>query len=155
MPNIAVFAGSFCPYTKGHEDIVSKALPLFDKIVIAVGHNFQKDDLFTVEQRIQWIKQLYASHNKIEVIHYKGLTVDICHKVQAQYLIRGLRNAADYATEQEIAIVNHQLSPDITTIFIPTSPQYAAVSSSLVRELWSLHVDYSAFVSYPLPLPEK
>lgn len=151
MPNIAMFAGSFCPFTKGHEDIVSKALPLFDKIYIAVGHNFQKKDLFTVEQRINWIKQLYISNHKIEVIHYEGLTVDICHKIQARFLIRGLRNAADYSVEQEIALINQQLSPEITTIFIPTSPQYTAVSSSLVRELWSLHVDYSSFVSFPLP----
>jgi len=151
MPKIAVFAGSFCPFTKGHEDVVAKALPLFDKIYIAVGHNFQKKDFFSVEQRINWIQQLYASNDKIEVVHYEGLTIDICHQVKAQYMIRGLRNAADYAAEQEIALVNLQLAADITTIFIPTSPQWAAVSSSLVRELWSLNADYTPFVSFPLP----
>lgn len=151
MTNIAVFAGSFCPFTKGHEDIVAKALPLFDRIVIAVGHNYTKKDAFTVEQRTAWIKQLYEFEPKIEVTAYQGLTIELCKQYQARHLIRGIRNASDYAIEEEMRLTNRMLDSTIETLFIPASPQWAAVSSSLVRELWSLGADYKPFISYPLP----
>ena len=99
MPMTAVFAGSFCPFTKGHEDIVHKALPLFDRIIIAIGHNYNKKDLFPVEKRMEWIQAAYKNEPKIEVVTYQGLTVELCRKVGARYLIRGVRNAADYAAE--------------------------------------------------------
>lgn len=151
MPTIAVFAGSFCPFTKGHEDIVKKALPLFDRIIIAIGHNYNKKDVFPVEQRMEWIKQIYNGNEKIEVTSYQGLTVDLCRKARAQYLIRGLRNASDYALEEEMRLANKTLCPEVETLFIPASAEWAAVSSSLVRELWSLKADYSRFLSYQLP----
>ncbi|MCQ2276100.1 MAG: pantetheine-phosphate adenylyltransferase [Bacteroidales bacterium] len=151
MPTIAVFAGSFCPFTKGHEDIVKKALPLFDRIIIAIGHNYNKKDVFPVEQRMEWIKQIYNGNEKIEVTSYQGLTVDLCRKARAQYLIRGLRNASDYALEEEMRLANKTLCPEVETVFIPASAEWAAVSSSLVRELWSLKADYSRFLSYQLP----
>lgn len=151
MNNIAVFAGSFSPFTKGHEDIIRKALPLFDKIIIAIGQNYNKKDVFSVEQRMNWIQTLYQPNPKIEVLAYEGLTVDMCKKVGAGYLIRGLRNAADFQMEHEMYLINKQLAPDIDTVLIPASPQLAAVSSSLVRELWQLKADYTPFVSYKLP----
>lgn len=151
MNKIAVFAGSFCPFTKGHEDILQKVLPLFDKVYVAVGHNFQKKDMFSVEQRLTWIRQLYKDEPKVEVVSYQGLTTDLCAELGAQYLIRGLRNTADYMMEQEMCQVNGRLTPSVQTIFIPASPQWAPVSSSLVRELWSLQVDYSPYVSFELP----
>lgn len=149
--NIAVFAGSFCPYTKGHEDILNKVMPLFDTIYIAIGHNVRKQDLFSVEERMEWISKLYAGNDKIRVITYTGLTVDLCRQVGAKYLIRGIRNTADYQMEQEMGLINEQLNDEVKTIFVPTSPQWAAVSSSMVRELWALNADYSPFISYPLP----
>ena len=148
---IAVFAGSFCPYTKGHEDILQKVMPLFDIIYIAIGHNIRKKDVFSVEERMEWIKKLYAGNKKIQVVTYTGLTVDLCRQVGAQYMIRGIRNAADYQAEEELCLVNAKLDPDVRTIFVPASPEWAAVSSSMVRELWALKADYSAFISYPLP----
>lgn len=151
MNNIAVFAGSFSPFTKGHEDIIRKALPLFDKIFIAIGHNYNKKDAFSVEQRMEWVQTLYQQNPKIEILAYEGLTVDLCKKVGAGYLIRGVRNAADYQMEQEMYLINKQLSPALDTVLIPASPQWAAVSSSLVRELWQLKADYTPFVSYKLP----
>ncbi len=151
MEKIAVFAGSFSPFTKGHEDVVRKALPLFDKIVIAVGHNARKQDAFSVEQRLAWIRGVYAQQPKITALAYEGLTVDLCHKVNAGYMIRGLRNVSDYMAEEEICLVNRQLAQDVETLFVPMSPQWQHVSSSMVRELWSLHADYSPYVSYQLP----
>ena len=136
MPAIAVFAGSFSPFTKGHEDIVQKVLPLFDKIFIAIGHNYNKKDAFSVEQRMKWIQNLYVGNPKVEVLAYEGLTVDLCRKVGAA---------------RSNWLMDRQLAPELETVLLPASPQWAAVSSTLVRELWQLGADYSPFVSYKLP----
>ena len=151
MEKIAVFAGSFCPFTKGHEDIVSKALPLFDQVIVAIGHNIDKKDIFSVEDRLNWIKKLYQNTPSVKAVAYTGLTVDFCHKNGANYLIRGLRNPLDFMKEQELAQVNRHLNPDVETIFLLSSPDCEIISSSLVRELWSLGADYSPYVSYKLP----
>lgn len=155
MEKIAIFAGSFCPFTKGHEDIVQKALPLFDKIVIAIGHNFNKRDAFSIENRLAWIEQIYEHESRIEVTAYQGLTTDFCRRMGARYLIRGIRNAADFSIEQEMAAINHRLAPEVETIFLPCAPEWAVVSSSFVRELWSLGADYSEFLSYKLPNKQR
>lgn len=151
MEKIAVFAGSFCPFTKGHEEIVSKALSLFDRIIIAIGHNYNKRDVFSVEERTGWIQSLYSATPAVEVRSYTGLTVDFCREVGAHYLVRGLRNPLDFMQEQELAKVNRQLNPDVETVFLLSSPEWEIVSSSLVRELWSHGADYSPYVSYKLP----
>ncbi|MBQ5992706.1 MAG: pantetheine-phosphate adenylyltransferase [Bacteroidales bacterium] len=151
MEKIAVFAGSFCPFTKGHEEIVSKALPLFDRIIIAIGHNYNKRDVFSIEERIGWIQSLYSAIPTVEVRSYTGLTVDFCRKIGARYLVRGLRNPLDFMQEQELAKVNRQLNADVETVFLLSSPEWEIVSSSLVRELWSHGADYSPYVSYKLP----
>lgn len=151
MEKIAVYAGSFCPFTKGHEDIVQQALPLFDKIIIAIGHNTNKKDAFTVDQRVQWIQKLYTDYPNIEIIAYTGLTADLCVKKGARFLIRGVRNELDFTNEQTMAEINRQLNPDVETVLFLASPQWRIVSSSLVRELWSLGADYTPYLSYPLP----
>ena len=151
MEKIAVFAGSFCPFTKGHEDIVSKVLPLFDQIIIAIGHNIDKKDIFSVEDRLQWIKNIYQGTPSVKVVTYTGLTVDFCRENGANYMIRGIRNPLDFMKEQELALVNRKLNPDIETVFLLASPGCEIISSSVVRELWSHGADSSPFVSYKLP----
>ena len=151
MEKIAVYAGSFCPFTKGHEVIVRKALPLFDKLIIAIGHNPDKAETFSVEQRIQWIQQIYADNPKVEVLAYSGLTVNLCVNKGATHLIRGVRNIQDFTNEQILGDINRRLNPQIDTVLFLSSPETATTSSSLVRELWSLGEDYSPYLSYQLP----
>lgn len=155
MSNIGVFAGSFCPFTKGHEHLVEKALPLFDKLFIAIGFNAAKKSVFSVEQRKAWIEQIYIEQPNVEVISYEGLTTDLCRRLGARFLVRGVRNTTDFAAEQELALINHRLNPQVETILLPTDPEYAIISSSLVRELWLLKADYSPYISYSLPNHEK
>ena len=100
MERIAVYAGSFCPFTKGHEDIVAKALPLFDKLIIAIGYNPDKRDVFDEFERQMWVKDIYKDNPKIHVLSYSELTVELCRLYQARYLIRGVRNARDFDAEQ-------------------------------------------------------
>lgn len=151
MEKIAVFAGSFCPFTKGHEDIVRQALPLFDKILIAVGHNTKKQDVFSVEDRLKWIDNIFADDENVHTCHYSGLTVDFCQSVNARFLIRGVRNEQDFTNEQTLAEINKRLNPDIETVLFLASPEWRIVSSSMVRELWALGADYSHYLSYKLP----
>jgi len=151
MEKIAVYAGSFCPFTKGHEDIVAKALPLFDKIIIGIGYNPDKKDVFSEIERQTWIKSIYKDNPKIEVLSYSGLTVELCRRHNAQFLIRGVRNARDFDVEQELAEINKRLAPEIETVLFFASPELHMVSSSMVRELWHYGEDYSPFVSYELP----
>ncbi len=151
MKRIAVFAGSFCPFTKGHEDIVNRAKHLFDKIIIAIGHNPAKKNLFSIEERMQWISKIYDKDPCIEVRTYEGLTVDFCKKEGAKFLIRGVRNAFDITTENDIALINKELCDNIETIVFFANPKYHILSSSFVRELWLLNQDYSKYISYKLP----
>ena len=143
---IAVFPGSFSPYTLGHKYIIDKALPLFDKIIIAVGTNAEKKYFFSEEQRLNWIKDLYQNEPKIEIKTYDGLTVDFCRINNAQFILRGLRNAKDFNYEKEIAQINQTLENSIETIFIITSKEYSHISSTLVREVAKYGGDISKFV---------
>ena len=151
MEKIAVFAGSFCPFTKGHEDIVRQALPLFDKILIAVGHNTKKQDVFSLEDRLKWIDNIFAADENVHTCHYSGLTVDFCQSVNARFLIRGVRNEQDFTNEQTLAEINKRLNPEIETVLFLASSEWRIVSSSMVRELWALGADYSHYLSYKLP----
>jgi len=135
MSNIAIFPGSFDPLTKGHENIVRRALPLFDKIIVAVGQNAGKKNLFSLEQRVDFITKTFADTPKISVETYDGLTVDFCKKHNANFLLRGLRNATDFEFERDIAFFNKDLSPNLETVFILTDPEFSHVSSSVVREV--------------------
>lgn len=143
---IAVFPGSFDPITLGHVDIVNRALPLFDKIIIAVGRNATKHYMFTEEQRLNWIKETFASEPKIEVDQYTGLTTNYCVDQGAQFILRGLRNPADFEFEKAIAQTNRKLRGEVETIFLLTSSGLSAISSSIVRDVMRNNGAYEQFV---------
>ncbi len=142
----AVFPGSFDPITMGHYDIISRALPLFDEIIIAVGVNANKSYMFDLPTRIQFIERVFANEKSIKVAHYEGLTVDYCRDVGAQFILRGLRNPADFEFEKAIAQTNRQLTGDVETIFLLTAARYAYISSSIVRDVTRNGGDYSSLV---------
>ena len=146
MSKIAVFPGSFDPITKGHESIIKRAIPLFDKIIVAVGINTEKKQYFTIEQRINWIKKVFEGNASISVEQYSGLTVDFCKKVNAQYILRGLRTSADFEFERSIGQMNKQMLPEIETIFLLTTPEFTALNSSIVRDILRNGGDVSKFV---------
>jgi pantetheine-phosphate adenylyltransferase len=146
MSRIALFPGSFDPITLGHVDIIERAVPLFDEIKIAVGTNSAKNYLFSLEQRVQWIEQTFAHEPKISVITYEGLTVDFAKEVGVQFLLRGLRNPADFEFEKAIAQANREMVPDLETVFLLTSARYAYISSSIVREVYNHGGDFQKFV---------
>jgi pantetheine-phosphate adenylyltransferase len=143
---IAVFAGTFDPITNGHVDVIKRSLPLFDKIVIAIGENTKKQTLFDTEKRLSWIREIFLSEPRISVASYSGLTVDFCKEVGASYILRGLRNGSDYDYEAHIAQLNKELNPLIETVFVITSPEVSYISSSLVRDLIVYQGDYTRFV---------
>ncbi len=132
---IAVFPGSFDPITIGHVNLVERALPLFDRIVVAVGINSSKKYLFPLERRIEWLKQVFRGHEKVEVDHFQHLTAHYCQKIGARYLLRGLRNASDFDYEKTISQVNHIVGDGIETVFLISQPEYSHISSTIVREV--------------------
>ncbi|HXH19297.1 MAG TPA: pantetheine-phosphate adenylyltransferase [Chitinophagales bacterium] len=134
-PKIAVFPGSFDPITKGHVNIVERALPLFDKIIIAIGNNSTKKYAFPFEKREKWIKDIFCKYNNIEVMAYQGLTVNFTRKVKATYLVRGIRNSSDFEYEKTIAQLNKSMAPELETICILSDPEHAHISSTIVREI--------------------
>ena len=142
----AVFSGSFDPITKGHEDIILRALPLFDEIIVAIGVNIMKKNSFTLEQRLQWIKDTFADYPKVKVTHYEGLTVDFCKENDAKYIIRGLRGSIDLEYESTIAEANKKINPEIETIFFMTNPSLRCVSSTVVRDLLKHNYPVDEFV---------
>jgi pantetheine-phosphate adenylyltransferase len=146
MKRIAVFPGSFDPFTIGHEYIVKRALPLFDEIVIAVGSNSTKTDFISFEKRVELIKQVFTNEPKIRITGYSGLTVDFCKREGANHIIRGLRTSADFEYERAIAQVNKVLNADIETIFLLTAPEHSAITSTLVREVIRNNGDTSKFL---------
>jgi pantetheine-phosphate adenylyltransferase len=135
IKKIAVFPGSFDPITKGHSDIVLRSLPLFDEIIIAIGSNSQKQSLFTLEQRVKWIKQVFKNEPKVSVESYEGLTVNFCAKKKANYLLRGIRSSADFEYEKTIAHLNHDMLPQVETVLILSRPEFSSISSTIVREI--------------------
>lgn len=146
MQKVAVFPGSFDPFTVGHESIVNRAKDLFDKIYIAIGYNAQKDALFSLEERIDFINQVFENNTKIEVVHYEGLTIDFCKKLNANYILRGLRTAADFEYERAIAQVNKAMFEGIETVFLLTMPEHTPVNSSIVRDILRHGGDASQFI---------
>jgi pantetheine-phosphate adenylyltransferase len=146
MERIAVFPGSFDPITKGHESIIRRAIPLFDHIIVAVGENIEKKSYFPLEQRVQWIKDVFPGEPAISVISYKGLTVDLCRKMNARFILRGLRTSADFEFERSIGQINKNLDPDVETVFLLTTPEYTALNSSIVRDILKNGGDPSQFV---------
>ena len=141
----AVFPGSFDPITLGHEDIIIRSLPLFDEIIIAVGQNSEKKYMFTEKQRIAFIEAVFAQYPKIKVMPYQGLTTNFCEKVSADFILRGLRNPADFEFEKAIAHTNRTLS-GIETLFFLTAAKTSFISSSIVRDVIRNGGDYAALV---------
>ncbi|MFC2150921.1 pantetheine-phosphate adenylyltransferase [Bacteroidota bacterium] len=146
MEKVAVFPGSFDPFTVGHESVVNRAQVLFDKIYIAVGFNPKKDALFSLEDRKDFINQVFNSNNKIEVVHFEGLTINFCKKVGAGYILRGLRTAADFEYERAIAQVNKAMYENIETVFFLTMPEHTPINSSIVRDIVRHGGDISKFI---------
>lgn len=143
---IAVFPGSFDPFTIGHKAILDMALPLFDSIIVAIGVNSEKKDFFPLEKRIRHISQVYANNPKVSVETYTSLTIDFCKQKHAKFILRGLRNTTDFQFEKSIAQMNRQLSPNIETVFLVTPPECGHVSSTIVRELIRYGTDISNYI---------
>jgi pantetheine-phosphate adenylyltransferase len=146
MNRIAVFPGSFDPITRGHESIILRALPLFEKVIVAVGENSEKRSYFSLEQRLAWLNQVFQSETGVEVVSYSGLTVDFCRKINASYILRGLRTSADFEFERGIGQINKLIYPDIETVFLLTLPEYTSVSSSIVRDVIRNGGDVTQFI---------
>ncbi len=146
MEKIALFPGSFDPFTIGHQSIVNRALPLFDKIIIAVGYNTLKKNLLEPGKRIQLISDVFPGNPKIEVSSYQGLTIDYCAKVNARYLLRGLRTAADFEYERAIGQMNKAMNPAIESVFLLTAPEHSYVNSTIVRDILFYGGDASKFL---------
>ncbi|MDB4062762.1 pantetheine-phosphate adenylyltransferase [Flavobacteriaceae bacterium] len=140
-----VFPGSFDPITLGHQDIIERALPFCDKLVIAVGDNINKKYMFSLDQRIEFIKKTFRGEPKIITTTYQGLTIDFCKKIKASGILRGLRNPADFEFEKSIAQINQRLS-GIETLFLLTAADLSCISSSIVREIISHKGDFSSLV---------
>lgn len=154
MERVAIFPGSFDPFTIGHESIVKRALPLFDKIVIMIGYNTNKKSFFPVEKRKDWIKQVFANEPKVEVESHEGLTVDFCKKVNASYILRGLRTSADFEYERAIAQINKKMLPQIESVFLLTMPEHTPVNSTIVRDIILHGGDASMFLPATLNMSE-
>ena len=154
MKRIAVFPGSFDPFTIGHEAIVKRALSMFDEIIIAVGANALKKSFYSVETRKKMISKVFQYEPRVKVDHYEGLTVDYCKKNGADFLLRGLRTAADFEFERAIAQVNKAMAPDIESVFILTIPEHTPINSSIVRDIIRSGGDASKFVPSSINLKD-
>lgn len=141
----AIFPGSFDPITLGHYDIINRALPLFDEIVIAIGVNAEKKYMFSLEDRLKFITDAFQNESKISVVTYTGLTIDLCQKLNAQFILRGLRNPADFEFEKAIAHTNRKLS-QIETVFLLTAASTSYISSSIVRDVIRNNGNYRVLV---------
>lgn len=143
---IGLFPGTFDPVTFGHIDIIDRALPLFDKLYIGIGINSNKAPMFSPEQREMWLEEIYKNESKIEAVIYEGLTVECCKKLDAKYILRGIRYVNDFEYEKAIADMNRSLDENIETIFLTCLPKYTSVASTLVRDVIRNGGDVSQFV---------
>ena len=146
MNKIAVFPGSFSPFSLGHKAVVDSALTLFDKVIIAIGNNPEKNQYFSIEERQKWINDVYKDIPNISVERYEGLTVDFCKTVNANFIVRGLRNSHDFRFERNIAQMNKELNAEIETIFIITPPELSHISSTILRDIIKNGGDISTFI---------
>jgi pantetheine-phosphate adenylyltransferase len=135
MKRICLFPGTFDPITLGHTDIIDRSLDLFDEVVVGIGVNSAKTPMFPLEQRMQWIRDIYSDVPKVKVISYEGLTIKSCKEIGAQFILRGIRSIGDFEYEKAIADVNRMMDSGIETIFLSCSPRYSTLASSLVRDV--------------------
>lgn len=152
---IAVFPGSFDPITTGHVDLIKRSLPLFDKIFVAVGVNSNKKTLFTLKTRLKWLHDVFKDEEKIEIAYFEGLTVEFCKSVDANYLIRGLRNSSDFDYEKTISQLNSVIGNGVETFFLISKPGFSHISSTIVREIIKAGGDASTFVPIEVTLNEE
>ncbi|CAD5280821.1 MAG: pantetheine-phosphate adenylyltransferase [Imperialibacter sp.] len=151
MPNkTAVFPGSFDPFTLGHFDIVVRSLKLFDEVIIAIGHNSQKKRYFPLETMLSKIESAFVKYPQVKIVTYDELTADLAKRLGAKVLLRGLRNTTDFEYENSISQVNRYLNDEIETMFLITSPKYAPISSTIIREVHKYGGDVKAFLPYEL-----
>jgi pantetheine-phosphate adenylyltransferase len=143
---VCLFPGTFDPITLGHTDIINRALPLFDKVVIGIGRNANKTPMFSEEQRLNWLKELYAGDDRVEAVVYEGLTVECCKSVGANFILRGIRYVNDFEYEKAIADMNRSINGHIETVFLTCLPQYTSVASTLVRDVLKNGGDVSQFL---------
>jgi pantetheine-phosphate adenylyltransferase len=146
MDKIAVFPGSFDPFTVGHESIVKRALALFDRVIIAVGVNAEKKNLFSIEMRLKMIAKVFEGESRVEITRFSGLTVEFCRRHNARYIVRGLRTAADFEYERAMGHMNWKMAPEIDTVFLLTSTEHTPVNSTIVRDIIKHGGDASMFV---------
>ena len=146
MSKVAVFPGSFSPFTIGHEEVVRQALPMFDKIIIAIGINTEKKEHFSLDKRKKWIKKIYCNNDNIEISNYKGLTTDFCKEKEASYIIRGIRDTHDFQFEKRIYHMNKSINKKIETVFFITPVEVSHISSSLIREIHKNGGDVKMFL---------
>lgn len=146
MQKIAVFPGSFDPFTRGHESIVRRVLPLFDNIIIAIGVNSHKQYFFPLGKRKEWIEQTFKDEPKVTVDNFSGLTIDYCHRMGAKFIVRGLRTTTDLEFEKAIAQMNKSMADDIETLFILPTPELSAINSTIIRDIVRNGGDASRFV---------
>lgn len=144
--HIAVFPGSFDPFTRGHESIVRRVLPLFDHVIIAIGINSHKNYYFPLEKRKSWIRDVFADEKKVSVESFSGLTIDFCRKADAKFIVRGLRTTTDLEFEKAIAQMNKTMANEIETLFILPTPELSAINSTIIRDIVRNGGDASAFV---------
>jgi len=154
MSKIAIFPGSFDPFTIGHESIVKRSISLFDKIYIMIGFNANKKSFFPIEKRLKWIQQIFKNEPKIEVRIYEGLTVDFCKEVDAKYILRGIRTSSDFEYERAIAQVNKKMHPEIETVFLLTLPEHTPVNATIIRDIVFHGGDASMFLPKGLDMSE-
>lgn len=144
----AVFPGSFDPFTKGHECIVDKAKNLFDEVIIGVGQNTSKKYFYSIESRLKHIESIFKGDNNVKVMRFTGLTVEFCKSINAEYIVRGLRDSKDFGYERSIAQMNHEIS-GIESVFFMTVPEYTAINSTIVREIVKSGGTVNQFVTNP------
>lgn len=154
MERIAIFPGSFDPFTIGHESIVRRAISMFDKIHIMIGYNANKKSFFPVEKRLKWINQVFADEATVEVQVHEGLTVDFCKEVGAKYILRGIRTSSDFEYERAIAQVNKKMHPEIESVFLLTLPEHTPVNATIIRDIVSHGGDASMFLPQGLDMNE-
>ena len=150
MARICLFPGTFNPVTLGHVDIINRALPLFDKIIVGIGLNSAKAPMFSADQRLQWIREIYKDEDRVEGAVYEGLTIDYCKQIGANFILRGIRYVSDFEYEKTIADANRTLDKSIETIFLTGEPKYTSVACTIVRDIIRNGGNAAPFIPEPV-----